>query len=177
MDQETTACSFGRCWRSASGSGASRKGLPDMATDSRIRVLHLGSPTGLYGAEQRILALLNNMDRSRVDSIVAVIRDDPTLGADLCTEAGRQGFRTRVFEAHGKVNWSAVRMLKAYLRQERIDVLHTHGYKTDVIGLLAARGTLCKLVSTPHGWSKQAGLKLRLYEAARIAVCSVTCTR
>jgi len=56
-------------------------------------------------------------------------------------------------------------MLNGYLQAERIDVLHTHGYKTDVIGLLAARGTSCKLVSTPHGWSKQAGFKLRLYEA------------
>lgn len=114
-----------------------------MAPDSRIRVLHLGSPTGLYGAERWILALVNNMDRTRVESAVAVIRDDPNLGADLCTEAGRQGFRTHVFEARGKVNWSAVRMLKGYLQAERIDVLHTHGYKTDVIGLLAARGTAC----------------------------------
>lgn len=136
-----------------------------MATDSPIRVLHLGSPTGLYGAERWILALVNNMDRTRVDSTVAVIRDDPKLGADLCSEAGRQGFRTQVFEAYGKVNLSAVRMLKGYLQAEGIDVLHTHGYKTDLIGLLAARGTRCKLVSTPHGWSKQAGLKLRLYEA------------
>ena len=136
-----------------------------MTTASPMRVLHLGSPTGLYGAERWILALVNNMDRDQVDSTVAVIRDDPTLGADLCTEAARQGFQTQVFEAYGKVNWSAVRMLKRYLQAERIDVLHTHGYKTDIIGMLAARGTPCKLVSTPHGWSKQAGLKLRLYEA------------
>lgn len=130
-----------------------------------MRVLHLGSPTGLYGAERWILALVNNMDRDRVDSTVAVIRDDPALGAELCTEAARQGFQTQVFEAYGKVNWSAVRMLKRYLEAERIDVLHTHGYKTDIIGLLAARCTGCKLVATPHGWSKQAGLKLRVYEA------------
>lgn len=136
-----------------------------MATDSPIRVLHLGSPTGLYGAERWILALVNNMDRERVESTVAVIRDDPKLGADLCTEAARQGFQTQVFEAYGKVNWSAVRMLKRHLQEERIDVLHTHGYKTDIIGMLAARGTGCKLVATPHGWSKQAGLKLRAYEA------------
>jgi glycosyltransferase involved in cell wall biosynthesis len=44
-------------------------------------------------------------------------------------------------------------------------VLHTHGYKTDLIGLLAVRGTGCRIVSTPHGWSVQAGWKLRLYEA------------
>ncbi|MBK8508750.1 MAG: glycosyltransferase [Candidatus Competibacteraceae bacterium] len=143
-----------------------------MAMDSPVRVLHLGSPAGLYGAERWILALMNNIDRARVDSAVAVIRDDPNLGADLCVEAGRQGFCTHVFEAYGKVSWSAVRMLRAYIRAERIDILHTHWYKTDMIGLLAALGTPCKLVSTPHGWSKQAGLKLRFYEAlARRVFC------
>lgn len=136
-----------------------------MGTDAPVRVLQLGSPTSLYGAERWILALVNNLDGARVDSTVAVIRDDPQLGADLCVEAGRQGFRTQVFEAFGKVNWSAVAMLRSYILASRTNVLHTHGYKTDIIGLLAVRSTGCKVLSTPHGWSKDAGLKLRFYEA------------
>jgi len=43
-------------------------------------------------------------------------------------------------------------------------IVHTHGYKTDVLGLLATRGTECKIVSTPHGWTKQPDLKLWFYE-------------
>jgi glycosyltransferase involved in cell wall biosynthesis len=132
---------------------------------SRIRVLQLGSPTGLYGAERWILALIKHLDPEEVESIVAVINDDPSLEAPLCREAEKLGFRSRVIEARGRVNLSAVYELRKYIQRNRIQVLHTHGYKTDLIGLLSTRGTSCRIVSTPHGWTKQADFKLMCFEA------------
>jgi len=64
----------------------------------------------------------------------------------------------------GTVNFKAVKLLRAYIRKEGIDIVHTHGYKQDIIGLLATRGLGCKLISTPHGWSRDAGFKLQCYE-------------
>lgn len=135
-----------------------------MNTNDRIRVLQLGSPTGLYGAERWILALVKHLDRTRVEPEVAVILDDPALGADLCKHAQRLGIRATVFTAYGRVNWSAIAQLRAYIDQHRIDVLHTHGYKTDVIGRLATWGSRCRIVTTPHGWSTNAGFKAGVYE-------------
>lgn len=129
-----------------------------------IRVLQLGSPTGLYGAERWILALIKHLSPEAVESIVGVIKDDPTLEAPLCREARKLGFRTHVIEAHGKVNFSAIRRLREFIRNNDIHILHTHGYKTDLAGLLAIRGMSCKIVSTPHGWSEQADFKLQCYE-------------
>lgn len=138
----------------------------------KIRVLQLGSPTGLYGAERWILALVNNIDKIDIQTIVAVILDDPNLNADICKEAEKIGVSTKIFKAYGKINWSAVRQLRKYIIETEVDILHTHGYKTDIIGLLAAQGTHCKLVTTPHGWSKNAGFKLKIYEAIdRFAFC------
>lgn len=131
----------------------------------KIRVLHLGSPTGLYGAERWILALVNNIDRDGIHSEIAVVHDDPGLSADICKEAQKIGIPATIFEAYGRFNWSAVKQVRAHIIKNRLDVLHTHGYKTDVIGVLAARGTDCKTISTPHGWSTDAGWKLRIYEA------------
>jgi glycosyltransferase involved in cell wall biosynthesis len=131
----------------------------------KIRVLHLGSPIGLYGAERWILALLNYLPPERIESIVGVIRDDPGLGEiPICAEAAALGLQTVEFESHGRVSASAVRKLRRYLTECDIDVLHTHGYKTDIIGMLAAMGTHCQVVATPHGWSTDAGLKLQIYE-------------
>ncbi|MGO9019947.1 MAG: glycosyltransferase [Syntrophobacteraceae bacterium] len=130
----------------------------------KIRVLQLGSPTGLYGAERWILALIKHLDPEEVESIVAVIKDDPSLEAPLCREAEKLGFRSHVIEARGRVNLSAVHALRKYIQQDRIQVLHTHGYKTDLVGLLSTRGTNCRIVSTPHGWTKQADFKLMCYE-------------
>lgn len=130
-----------------------------------IRVLHLGSSTGLYGAERWILALIGHLSGTGVEPSVGVIQDVPGPVPPLCEQAGRLGVGTRVFQSPGKLSLSAIGELRRYIRGHEIDILHTHGYKTDIIGLLAARGTSCKIISTPHGWSTNAGPKLQLYEA------------
>ena len=42
--------------------------------------------------------------------------------------------------------------MRRYLRRHAIDLLHTHGYRTDALGYLAALGTNIRLVTTHHGW-------------------------
>jgi glycosyltransferase involved in cell wall biosynthesis len=133
-------------------------------TARRYKVMQLGSPTGLYGAERWILALVRHLDPAQVESIVGVILDDPKLEAPLIGAARNLGFGTAVVEAHGKVNWASVSKLRKYIVDHGVDCLHTHGYKTDVIGLLATRGTGCKVITTPHGWNTQGGFALRMYE-------------
>lgn len=132
--------------------------------DKPLKVMQLGSPTGLYGAERWILALIKHLDPVKTETIVGAVRDSGSDPVPLCVEAENLGFSTATIDAPGKFNFSAVRKLKAYLQEQRIDILHTHFYKTDLLGLLATRGTNCKLVSTPHGWSSGVDLKLRVYE-------------
>ncbi len=55
----------------------------------------------------------------------------------MCRHAARLGFHTHVFESYGKFNISSVRLLRRFLRHHRIEVVHTHGYKTDVVACLA----------------------------------------
>jgi len=120
----------------------------------------------MYGAERWILALAKHLPENEVRSVIGIINDDkncpnPALGrfaADL-------GISTEVFLAPGKVSWPAVDMLRRYIRENSIQILHTHGYKTDILGLFATMRTSCKNVTTPHGWSTNAGIKLRVYEA------------
>lgn len=130
-----------------------------------IRVLHLGSPTGLYGAERWILALVRHLSPAHIESIVGTIKDAPGEVPPLCQQAAAAGLRTAIFESHGKLSSSAVRLLDEFIRANQVDILHTHGYKADILGWLGARGTGCKVVSTPHGWSAEAGLKVEIYES------------
>lgn len=135
-----------------------------MQQSKRIRILQLGSPTGLYGAERWILALIKHLDASKIESMVAVIKDAPDLDPPICRDANTVGFRTHMFEAFGKLNFSAVKQLRDFILENNVQILHTHGYKTDIIGWLATIRTTCKIVSTPHGWSRNAGIKLQIYE-------------
>ena len=63
----------------------------------KIRVLQFGSPTGLYGAERWILALIKHLDRNTIDVRVAAIEDAPGLAVALCHEAAKEGFDSWVF--------------------------------------------------------------------------------
>lgn len=137
----------------------------DTPSPRQIRVLQLGSSTGLYGAERWILALVKHFQVAQIESTVSVIQDTPGPTPALCAQAARSGIPTQVFESHGKLSLSAIGQLRRFIRGHGIDILHTHGYKTDIIGYLAALGTDCKIIATPHGWGKDAGAKLQLYEA------------
>lgn len=134
-------------------------------SDGRIRVLHLGGPVGMFGAERWILALGRHLPSHLVQSFVGVVKDAPGGEPPLCEHAQRLGLPVVVIEAPGRLSLPAVPALRACIRERGIDIVHTHGYKTDILGVLATRGLDCRLVSTPHGWSTAAGSKLRLYEA------------
>ncbi|MEW6428228.1 MAG: glycosyltransferase [Thermodesulfobacteriota bacterium] len=137
-----------------------------------IKVLQLGSPTGLFGAERWILALIKHLDPKKIESIVGVIKDDPRQSAPLCQEAEKLRFETHLFGARGKVCVAAINQIHKYIKENKIDILHTHFYKTDLLGLLATRGTGCKIISTPHGWDANADFKLWCYEALdRLLFC------
>ncbi len=130
-----------------------------------IKVLQLGTVGPLYGAERWILALIRNLDAALIDSHVAVIADQPGTAAPLLDAASANGFAVHAINAPGRFNWAAVRELRKLIRNNGIDIVHSHGYKADIIAWLACRGSGTKIVSTPHGWSANAGLKLQVYEA------------
>ena len=123
-----------------------------MGNMSKIKVLQLGSPSGLYGAERWILALIKNLDPEKIESWVGTIRDVPNQEVLFCQEAKEQGFSTHIFESYGKLNFSAVFLLKNLIRRQSIDILHTHGYKTDLIGLLAVQGTKFRELGLMEEW-------------------------
>jgi glycosyltransferase involved in cell wall biosynthesis len=130
-----------------------------------LRVLQLGTVGPLYGAERWILALIRNLDPARIESHVAVIADQPGADAPLLDAAIQLSFKGHSIQAPGRFNWAAVRGLRHLVAQGGFDIVHSHGYKADIITWLALRGTATKIVSTPHGWSVNAGRKLQIYEA------------
>lgn len=137
---------------------------PNDDRDPRCRVAHFHSSLGVYGAERWTLTLLDYLDRERYRPLVLTIGDKP--GADaLCREAMRRGFDAVHLPLGGRLSPRLVRAVRERLVQERVRILHTHGFKSDVLGVLAAAGLPVATVATVHGWSAAEGWRIRAYEA------------
>lgn len=128
-----------------------------------LRVMHFICPTGFYGAERWILSLVANMDSTTVISELAVTRErgDPLL---KLTERFRGlGMEAHEIETGGRFDPTAIGKLSRLLRARRIDVLHTHGYKPDILGAIAARQAGVRKICTTHGFENAKDFKLQLY--------------
>ena len=130
-------------------------------TEGPTRVLHLVSSGGLYGAEHVIL----NLARSEnTVCYVGALYNVHSPHVEVIDEAEKRGLRTVVFDSRGRIDLGTVFQIKRFLRNNRIDILHTHGYKSDIVGFLAAFLTKIKWVATNHVWHPMSG-KLRMYES------------
>jgi len=130
-----------------------------------IRVAHLVGSTGLYGAERWILALLRYLPRDRVQSTLINLVDQPGQTSDVVRLATSRGLPAIDFYTGGRFNPASISRLAGFVAENSYHILHSHGYKADFLALFTARRTGVKVISTPHGWSKEPDRRLALYEA------------
>ncbi len=132
--------------------------------NGKIRVAHLIGSTGLYGAERWILALMRALDPGQVDATLVNLVDAHGKQSDVVTAARQRGLAAFDFQCGGRFNPLSPVRLAGWARKNQFHVLHSHGFKSDTVGLLTARIAGCRIVTTPHGWSLEANRKLKLYE-------------
>jgi glycosyltransferase involved in cell wall biosynthesis len=58
----------------------------------------------------------------------------------------------RLVHCKGRADWRAVRQIEQYIQEDGIDLVHTHGYKADLYGFLAAWRAGKPVVATCHNW-------------------------
>lgn len=129
-----------------------------------IRVLHLVSSGGFFGAERVILNLASQQKEGEVLSWVGAINNEHNPHLEIIQEAQRTGLKTAVFDSRSQADLKTVSSLRDFLKVNNIDILHTHNYKSDITGFLATRLTKVKWVATMHGWISSDS-KLRWYES------------
>ena len=82
----------------------------------------------------------------------------------LLDRVRQHGFEAGMLENDTPWLIGAVIELTGRLRDGKVDVLCTNGYKADIIGLLASRRSGIPIVAVSHGWTHES-LRVRCYEA------------
>ncbi len=130
-----------------------------------MKVMHLISSGGMYGAEAVILNLSKSLNKSGSDqSILASFSNSSQPNRQLHEAAARQGVESHTVSCKGQLDRTVPATLRHLAQHTGADIVHAHGYKADVYAWLAFRSSDQPVVSTCHTWYDTT-LSLRLYGA------------
>ena len=122
-------------------------------------VLHLVASPFLGGPERQMMGLARaqrGMERT-------VFLGFPE-GRDFDARLRQEGIESHLLAGAGRPLRRSVREVEGRIREIAPDVVITHGYKPDLVGLLAARRTGVPFIAVAHGWTG-ATFRVRLNEA------------
>ncbi len=130
-----------------------------------MNILQFICPSGFYGAEMWILALAKNLDPAKIKCHLAITRESEDQNIELYNRFRSVGLEAHQVRLRGRFDPKGIMRLVRLIREKQIDIIHTHGYKSDILGLIAAKIAGIKAVATPHGFENVKDLKLRLFIA------------
>jgi len=131
----------------------------------KIKVLHLIESGGMYGAENVILNLSVEMQKSEIyEPIVGCIIQNSREVPTLCDIASKRGIQTELFKIkNSRLPVDYIRFIRK-LKAIGTDIIHSHGYKPSVFAYVAGKIIRTSVTATCHLWyvDEQAPLKMRM---------------
>lgn len=107
--------------------------------------------------------MANSMDTDRFRGDMVLTGPDENSDNPLVRMYPKALGDTHVFKEYGRLSLRTVNELCQHIRENDVDIIHTHGYKSDILGLLAAKKTGIKCVATAHGYESNPAFKLGIY--------------
>jgi glycosyltransferase involved in cell wall biosynthesis len=117
-----------------------------------MKVLHIISSGGMYGAEAVILNLSRILNESGHRSEIGVFSNSANPNLQLHERALQEGIQSYLVPCSGQVDRGAIAAVRELTARTGADVVHAHGFKADVYAFLALRQQGVPLVSTCHTW-------------------------
>lgn len=119
----------------------------------KSRILHLITRLPIGGAERLILGILRNLDGARFESVVCCIQDR----GELAEEAEAMDIPVIALNLmrRGGHDRQVVPALRKIMREQRIDLVHTHLYHANMYGRLAAFKEGIPAIASVHNTYKK----------------------
>ncbi len=115
-----------------------------------VGVLHVIAPAPFGGAETALLALCRGL-QEQIRPSVAILAD--ARSGPFIKQVESAGLPHTVVDSPSRNYLRDIRALRTLVRRDRITLLHSHGYRADAVGLIAARLESVPNVATAHGFT------------------------
>jgi glycosyltransferase involved in cell wall biosynthesis len=129
-----------------------------------MKVLHLISSGGFYGAESMLLNLMAAQRRIGLEPSLLAFENRRNPHIEIVHEARRRHIDVETLDCQGRFDRSAIRRIAEVVGDRGIDVLHSHGYKSNFYGYAASARVGVPFIATCHLWTRS-NATVRLYEA------------
>lgn len=119
-----------------------------------MKILHVIDSAGIYGAEVMLLNLMREQKKQGEQPILLGIESESVENPpDIVKEATRDGIQVvRMSMKRGYNKEDAFRII-ACAESNKIDLIHSHGYKSDILlGFMSRQNRKIPTISTVHGW-------------------------
>lgn len=134
------------------------------AGSDRLSIAHVAAPARFGGLEQVLQALAVGHRERGHDVLVVSAVAGPGSPVPYEAALARSGVRHVRLPSGGRRYVREASRLRALLGDEGTrDIVHTHGYRMDVLGGWAGRRVGARTITTVHGFTG-GGLKNRVYE-------------
>jgi glycosyltransferase involved in cell wall biosynthesis len=127
-----------------------------------MRVLQLLSSGGIYGAEKMVVSLAKGLDQMGCQCVLGVFDNMHVESSEVVSYMQQQNLPVVVIPCKGKIDGTTASAIHGCIDDYDINLIHSHGYKTDAYGYLAARNAGVPIVATSHLWTRRT-TSLRLY--------------
>jgi glycosyltransferase involved in cell wall biosynthesis len=129
-----------------------------------IRILELRSVRGTGGGPEKTIILgTARTDPAQFDITVCYLRDARDAVFAVDAQARELGERYTEIVERRSLDPGIWRPLRQLVDDRRIDIVHSHDYKTDFLTWLLARRGNVRALATCHGWIDNSWRERRLY--------------
>ncbi len=118
-----------------------------------MKILHMISSGGMYGAEAVILNLSRTLNEAGHTSALAVFANEKNLNLQLYEAAKAEGIESHLIPCSAQIDRASAAKLRELAIQSNADVVHAHGFKADIYAYIGLRNLPMPLVSTCHNWT------------------------
>jgi glycosyltransferase involved in cell wall biosynthesis len=117
-----------------------------------MKILHIISSGGMYGAEAVILNMSRTLNRGPHRSMLGVFSNSSNPNHQLHERAMKEDIASNLIPCKGQIDGTTATSIRELAARTEADVVHAHGYKADIYVYLALRRLGIPLVSTCHTW-------------------------
>jgi glycosyltransferase involved in cell wall biosynthesis len=117
-----------------------------------VKILHIISSGGMYGAEAVILNLSRTLNEGSHSSVLGVFSNSANPNLQLHEAAARGNIESHLIPCDGQIDRTVTTSIRDLAARTNADLVHAHGYKADIYTYFALRRSNIPLVSTCHTW-------------------------